>query len=122
MKTIEEDGGEEEERNVNAVRSALQENPRVSVRGNGINLPRTTFNRILRLDLNWFPYRMQRRHEIKDGDFVRRVQYCRWLDNSCNESGFLDSVIIGDEASFPLNGRVTTRNIVEYSPRGEAQT
>ena len=57
---------------MSAVRRALQENPRLSVRRNGTNIPRETFNSIVRLDLNWFPYRMQRRHEIKDGDFARR--------------------------------------------------
>ena len=104
---------------MNAVRRGLRENPRVSVRRNGTNIPRATFNRIVRLDLNWLPYRMQRRHEIKDGDFARGVQYGRWFDNSFNDPGFLDSVNIGDEASFPLTGRMNTQNIVEYSTRGE---
>jgi len=33
-------------------------------------------------------------------------------------AAFLDNVMIGDEASFSMNGQVNTRNVREYAPRG----
>ena len=48
--------------NIDIVQEALEHNPRgISCRKNGLNLPSATFNCIVSKDLNWYPYRMQRR-------------------------------------------------------------
>ena len=58
----------------------IRNNPRgISCRKNWLNLPSVTFNRIVSKDLNWHPYRMQRRHGLKAGDFERRLQLCNWF-------------------------------------------
>ena len=105
--------------NIELVRQAMQENPRVSIRRNGTGLPRSTFNRITHLDLNFHPYQMIRRHELRENDRVRRQAYSRWFLQQCQLQNFLQNVIIGDEATFRLNGSVNTRNIREYAPKGQ---
>ena len=51
--------------NINTVQEALENNPRgISCRKSELNLPSATFNRIVSKDLNWHPYRMQRRHGL----------------------------------------------------------
>ena len=102
--------------NIDNVRRSLQQNPHQSGRRNELNLPQTTFSRIVRHDVNWFPYRMKRRHEIKEGDFVRRLQFSRWIERRFLEIG--DHIVIGDEAAFRMNVRVSTRNLIEYAPKG----
>lgn len=104
--------------NIDNVRRILQNNPRQSSRRNEANLSRSTYMRIVRLDLNWFPYRMKRRHEIKEGDHARRRNYCQWFLERFGVN-LLGEIVIGDEATFSLNGHVNTRNVIEYSPRGE---
>ena len=105
--------------NIELVRQAILENPNVSIRRNGTGLTRTTFNLIARLDLNLHPYQMIRRHELQENDFRRRINYSQWFVEQCQEEIFLQNVIIGDEATFCMNGRVNTRNTREYAPRGQ---
>ena len=47
---------------IDRVREALEENPNLSSRRNGLDIPHTIFNEITRLDLNFHPYRMKIRH------------------------------------------------------------
>jgi len=87
---------------------------------NGIGLSKSAFNAITRLDLNWHPYAMKIRHKIQEGDQARRVNFSRWfLDKVQNENGFIEKIVIGDEAAFHLNGKVNSHNIVRYSPKGQ---
>lgn len=105
--------------NVALVRQALEDDPHVSARRNGIGLPAATFNRITRLDLNWYPYRMKVRHKLDERDYARRMNYGRWLIGMFEDLGFGDKIVIGDEATFSVNGKVNTHNIVQYAPKGE---
>lgn len=103
--------------NIDAVRQALQRDPTISVRRNPLpQIPKSTFNRITRLDLEWHPYVMYHRHSLQPGDLPRRMQYCNWLVNQ--QPRFLSDVLIGDEATFPMNAKVNTRNVHTYAPRG----
>ena len=87
--------------NIDIVQEALENNPRgVSCRKNGLNLPSATFNRTVSKDLNWHPYRMQRRHGLKAGDFERRLPFCNWFSGHGDDHRFIPSMIIGDEAGF----------------------
>ena len=83
--------------NVAAVRQLVANNGRVSCRNNTLGLPSATFNRIVRLDLSWHPYRIFVRHELKPGDLARRLHFCRWFCNSFHYPRFVHNILIGDE-------------------------
>ena len=109
------------EENIDAVQAALEQNPKgITCRGNGLNLSRATFNRICRIDLRWHPYRMVRRHQLKDGDFERRTAFCEWFLQKHQNPNFIGNFVIGDEAGFAMNGRVSNQNIRMYAPKGQA--
>ncbi|KAF2368920.1 Protein of unknown function DUF4817 [Trinorchestia longiramus] len=46
------------EENVRIVQGALTENPQISARKRGLDVTKSTFNRIITLDLKWHPYKM----------------------------------------------------------------
>jgi hypothetical protein len=48
------------------------------------------------------------------GDFARLFSV--WLNQRCRQEHFLSGFIIGDEASFVMNGEVNTQNVREYVP------
>ena len=107
------------EENVDAVRAALlQQTPRVSARRNPLQISHASFNRITRLDLQWHPYQMFVRHQLLAGDFPRRLRFSEWFNQRCRGEHFLDSLLIGDEAGFALNGEVNSHNVREYAPKG----
>ena len=105
--------------NVVAVRQVLQhqgEHHRVSCRRNGLGMTSATFNRITRLDLRYHPYQMIKRHQLLAGDFARRLRFCQWLNGHAPR--FLETLLIGDEAGFAMNGDVNTHNVRRYAARG----
>ena len=65
--------------NIQVVRDALNANPNVSTRRNGVPVSRRTFQRIVQHDLKWHPYRIHVRHELKQTDFPKRLTFCRWF-------------------------------------------
>ena len=104
--------------NIDQVRQALQEDPTISARRNPlVNITKSTFNNITRLDLQWHPYIMERRHSLRPEDLQRRMTYCQWLVNT--QPRFLSDVLIGDEATFPMNAKVNSRNVRKYAPKGQ---
>lgn len=105
--------------NVELVRQTLEENPEISARRNGLGLSRSTFNKITLLDLNYHPYRMVIRHKIEDFDYHRRRVFCQWFYDRFQEENFAQKIVIGDEATFSMNGRVNTHNLVRYAPKGQ---
>ena len=61
---------------INAVQEAIGQNPTgISCRRNGLGLPSACFNRIVRLDLNWHPYRIQITHEKKQEDYADELGF-----------------------------------------------
>ena len=107
------------EANIQAVREQLQNNAQVSARRNGLGLPSATFNRITRLDLRWHPYQISIRHELRDTDYPRRLNFCQWFNQQQRNPRFLANFVIGDEAGFGMNGEVNSHNVRQYAPRGE---
>ena len=106
--------------NIDLVQRTLENNPDgVSCRENGVGLSSATFNRICRLDLKWHPYRMKRRHQLKPGDYARRLNFARWLINKVRNPNFLAQLFIGDEAGFAMNGKVSSQNVRKYAPKGD---
>ena len=62
---------------------------------------------------------MQIRHQLREGDAERWVQYSQWLVGK--SQAFMSQVIlviIGDEAMFQVNGNVSNHNVVCYAPHG----
>ena len=105
--------------NIDAVQTAPQNNPSgLSCRVNTLGLPSATFNRIVRVDLRWHPYKMHLRHHLKAGDFARRTHFCEWFNEQLQNPRFLFNLVIGDEAGFAMNGKVNTQNVRKYAPRG----
>ena len=100
----------------------MEENPRnISTRRNGFGFSRMTLRRILKKDLATHPYQIYVRHELLPRDFERRVAYAEWFRRQCQlRPDFKDVIIIGDEAAFPMNGKVYSRNMREYAPKGQS--
>ena len=102
--------------NINTVRQALEQgqnnNQRISSRRNGLQLSQSTFNRITRLDLQYHPYQMIKRHEFVGRDQERRMAFSNWL--LARPPWFLENLLIGDEACFCLNSSLNTHNIRQY--------
>ena len=57
---------------------------------------------------------MHVRHELA-GDFERRLRFSGWFIERCRRENFLNSLLIGDEASVTMNGEV---NVRQYAPKG----
>eukprot|EP00111_Clytia_hemisphaerica_P017991 TCONS_00053258-protein len=105
--------------NINAARQSLQQDGKRSSRRNGLNLTRSYFLRIVHLDLKFHPYVLIKRKKLKPGDPALRLQFCNDLVTKItNDPGFLNKLIVSDEAIFSLNSEVNTRNVVKYSAFG----
>jgi hypothetical protein len=61
---------------------------------------------------------MHVRQELLPGDFARRLRFSVWLNERCRQEHFLNAFIIGDEASFVMNGEVNTQNVREHAAKG----
>ena len=57
------------------------------------------------------------RQELKERDFERRVQFCNWFLDRCQNNRFQLNFVIGDEATFFSNGKVNTQFVRNYAPR-----
>ena len=82
-------------------------------RNNCPNISKTSFNLITKIDLRWHPYRRQIRHQLREVDAERRVQYSQWLLGK--PQAFMSQIMIGDEAIFQLNGNVSNHNVVVWN-------
>ena len=54
------------------------------------------------------------RHQLLPGDLPRRLQYFRWVLG--HGPRFVENIVIGDESSFFMNGRVNSHNVRQYAP------
>ena len=55
---------------------------------------------------------MHVRHELLPNDYLRRLRFSQWFNQKCEEDPhFLDHVVIGDEASFVMDGEVNSHNV-----------
>lgn len=106
------------DQNIQAVRDEIQQNNRVTCRRNNLGLSSASFNRIMRLDLRFHPYKMHKRHALKQADFARRMRYAQWFLNSCQNNRFLANIVVGDEAAFGMDGEVSSQNVRCYAERG----
>ena len=107
------------EENIAAIRALLEENQRVSARRNPIDIYSSSFNRITKFELRWHPYKMHVRHQLLPTDLPRRLHFVEWFVERCRRRpNFLESLIVGDEAAFAMNGEVCTHNVRQYAQKG----
>ena len=105
--------------NIADVREEMLANPRnFSLRRNNLNLSRCTIQRIISQDLKWHPYKIFTRHALQPNDFQRRITFSRWFEQAAFNPRFLRRVVIGDEATFSMNGKVSSQNVRMYAPHG----
>jgi len=80
-----------------------------------------TVHRVLKENL-LYPYRLQKVQELLPADYQKRVVYCRWMLQKCEESpDFLSNILYTDESSFTRNGIFNSHNShrwAEQNPNG----
>ena len=99
--------------NIVAVNGLIKDNPRKSVRraSSELNIPRSTVYRILRFDLEYFPYKIQIRQSLSNKDCDSRLDFARWMMDLINETpDVLNLIWFSDESHFHLNGHVNSQN------------
>ncbi|KAF2364965.1 Protein of unknown function DUF4817 [Trinorchestia longiramus] len=105
------------EENVRIVQEALTENLQISARKSGLDVTKSTFNRIITLDLKWHPYKMHMRNKLLDNDLPRRLNFSQWFLQ--RNVRFVDDIVVCDEVAFHLNGKVNNHNVCTYVPKNQ---
>ena len=95
--------------NIKLVLEHLLEDPKISERRHGVDLSKDTFQKIVKYDLEWYPYKMRVRHELLQADYPRRLHFANWFMQ--RHECFVEDIVIGDEAAFHMNGRVNNHNV-----------
>jgi len=103
--------------NIQRVQAVLAQ-PGVSCRRNTLGIGKSSFNRAVKADLRWYPYKIHVVQKLEAGDYARRVRFCQWFSHQAHNNRFLANLIIGDEAVFSMNGGVSTQNVRCYAPKG----
>ena len=73
----------------------------------------------MKRDLKWYLYQIVTRQELRNPDYVKRFQFCRYFFNEYRKRRFLANMIVDDEAEFSLNDEVNSRIARQYVPVGE---
>ena len=100
--------------NEDRVRASVQQSPKKSLRhmSQELGISVTSLQRMLRKDLNNFPYKISTCHKLTDTDKQRRTEMCnKRMDRFQN---WIDKVWFTDEAHFHLNGAVSHHNNVYW--------
>ncbi|KAF2346939.1 Protein of unknown function DUF4817 [Trinorchestia longiramus] len=105
------------EENVRIVQGALTENLQISARKSRLDVTKSTFNRIITLDLNWHPYKMHVRNKLLDDNLHRRLNFAQWIWQ--RNVQFVDDIVVGDETAIHLNGKVNNHNVRTYAPKNQ---
>jgi len=110
------------EETIEAVRKLLNDQPTTSTRKNGLGLSQSTFQRIVKNDLKWHPYKNHQRHQLTDKDIEMRTLFSKWFAGYCSNEHFVSRFVIGGEASFELNGRVNSLNTRLFTDKNDLPT
>ena len=98
---------------VQTIRTLVKNDPKKSHRrlGQEAGCSSSTAQRILRKDLQLYPYRLAVTNKLTEADKIARSAFCEWFLQKCRETvGFLENVWFTDEAHFYLDGRVNSQN------------
>ena len=105
------------ERNIDAVQDSVGRSPKKSLRRRSqeLGISRESLRRILKSDLNLYPYQIQIKQKLTQADMEKRVTMCRWFCDTIEDiPDFLDHVWFSDEAHFLLSGYVNSKNNVYW--------
>lgn len=97
--------------NVQKVKQALKGKEKTSTRQIEMEtgIARQTVHRILRQDLQLFPYKMQFKQKLHRGDKAARLSFCTEFGKRASPR-FIDNLLMSDEARFDTNGNVNKQN------------
>lgn len=105
---------------VERIRQSFTRSPQKSTRraGRELNIPSTSVWRVLRRRLRFKPYRIQLLQALHEGDKVRRVQFCEFIqsqmtddDEENDDRDLVSRIVFSDEATFHLSGKVNRHNV-----------
>ena len=89
----------------------IGQRPRAALLG----IPRTSLQRIMKLDLGFKLYHIQRKHKMVPNDHTRRVTFANDFIRKHNaDEDFLDNIWYSDESHIHLDGYVNSRNAVYW--------
>ena len=81
-----------------------------------MGLARSTLQRIIRVDLHLFPYKIQLTQRLLPVDKPRRLEWAqRVIKMAEDDEQFWNKIIMSDEAHFTLNGTVNKQNCRIYA-------
>ena len=88
------------------------DDPTVSTRklSQMVDVSQSSCLRILKNVLKSYPYRVTLRHQIKPGDYPKRVTYAQIMSVMYQDAEFKNNIWYMDEASFHLDGKVNRWN------------
>lgn len=99
--------------NIAAVAQAINQSPTRSTRklAAQLSISRRSVQRILKEDLNLFPYKIQLVSKLNPSDYPVRLEFCKkMLEMLEADSTLIDHIFMSDEAHFDLNGNVNKQN------------
>jgi hypothetical protein len=99
--------------NIERVQQSVNEAPETSCRRRSaqLEMSRTSLRRILKKDLQLYPYKVQLVQELKPADLRQRLNFAvKFQELARNEINFIENLIMSDEAHFHLNGFVNKQN------------
>jgi hypothetical protein len=76
-----------------------------------LGLSEASVRRILHKDPHFYPYKIQVTHELRERDYVNRVNFCQTFLRLINQNKELENnLLMSDEAHFHLIGVVNKQN------------
>jgi hypothetical protein len=76
---------------VEDLRQRIEQSPKTSLRKLSLqaDVPLSTCQKIVRKNLNLYPYKITTLQELRPGDSERRLEYCNWFLNNLNDDRFV---------------------------------
>ncbi|KAJ4435073.1 hypothetical protein ANN_23647 [Periplaneta americana] len=105
------------EANVERVRESFTRSPQKSTvkASRELNIPQQTVWKILRKRLKLHPYRLQLLQALKPDDKAKRQSFCEEMQLRMETEDFIESLVISDEATFHLSGKVQKYNVTIWA-------
>jgi hypothetical protein len=110
--------------NITIAQDLLEEDPNLSTRrgAQALGISRMSMQRILHIDLELFPYKIQMVQQLKPEDYPRRLEYGKMMKNlERSEDDFWNKIIMSDEAHFDLNGNVNKQTCRFWADKNPEQ-
>ena len=98
---------------VKTVRRSTVRSPRKSLRRHSseVGLTKSTVQRIMKQDLNLYPYKLEIKQTLTDKDKEKRFQMSTWFNEMMeNDEHWVGKIWFSDEAHFHLDGSVNHQN------------